>query len=406
MRGIAISLYDKFDELGVLVDILRENFEEKYYIAVCSDHEAAASEVESLDVDEFVPGSGITYPVDGSRERELINRSSRIFESIKRACQACAASGCEYVMHLHGDAWPLDEGTIDTLIERLEDSDKKVAVRGPGFSYRAPRFVGHVMDQFFLYDTEYFNKISFFDVNPLDLMPHTSIHTVFMLRLLGCATRSRIYFYSSMCEDLYWDGQKKDETQVPHVRPAVFDPDWKLLHVAADDFPEEYGKHVQAMYLNRFDLTEGNSIESFLEQYSYPEDDLLSELATIERSLNRRLILLGYFPSKYNRYFSQKQGILNLPLREKAKRLVWNVPRLLYLLTNIALFSLPGSDQLLDDDRQYFKEALYDRHFYRDSEWPETTTEQLYRESVSSTDFPPELTDFWFARDADAETRE
>jgi len=41
VNGIAISFYDKFDELAVLVDIIRHNWDEEYYIVVSSKHSDA-----------------------------------------------------------------------------------------------------------------------------------------------------------------------------------------------------------------------------------------------------------------------------------------------------------------------------------------------------------------------------
>ena len=34
-NAIAISVYDKFDEVKILVDIIRENWEHKYFITLC-----------------------------------------------------------------------------------------------------------------------------------------------------------------------------------------------------------------------------------------------------------------------------------------------------------------------------------------------------------------------------------
>jgi len=45
MLGIAISVYDKFEELRLLLDVLRENFRTPFVVAVCSNSERAAAEL-------------------------------------------------------------------------------------------------------------------------------------------------------------------------------------------------------------------------------------------------------------------------------------------------------------------------------------------------------------------------
>jgi len=52
--GIAISLYNKFEELGVLIDIIRKNWKNKYFISVCSNYPNAQEYIKGLDIDTFV----------------------------------------------------------------------------------------------------------------------------------------------------------------------------------------------------------------------------------------------------------------------------------------------------------------------------------------------------------------
>ncbi|MXR51001.1 hypothetical protein GRX03_05185 [Halovenus sp. WSH3] len=37
MKAVSISLYDKFVDLSILVDVIRHNWEGDYYISVCSN---------------------------------------------------------------------------------------------------------------------------------------------------------------------------------------------------------------------------------------------------------------------------------------------------------------------------------------------------------------------------------
>lgn len=393
-KGVAISLYDKFEDLEVLVDILRENFEDDYYIAVCSEHADAEERLKDLDVDEVISSTGIAYNPEMDWQRGVINRTCRILESFKITCKACMEAECEYVMHLHADAWPLDEKRLNDLVSELEASDRKLAVRGPGFAYRSPRFpTGFVMDQFFIFEAEYFSDINFFDFNPMDLMPHVSIHNSLMLLLLGKVQRSNIWFYSDMSDDLYWDGKAKEELSdaVIRVRPSVFDPKWGLVHVATDAFPEKYGKSVQAMYLERFDIDRGNRIPKFIQEHK--DDNVIYKLDEIEISMNRKLNLLMYNTESFNRYFNDKEKILGLSYKMKAMHLIGNLAKKIYLKTNSLFFKLPFTDFILSSNQRYFRRSAKDWEMYKGSKWPNEIS-ATYNRNVEKTDFIK--TNFWF----------
>jgi hypothetical protein len=60
---MGISLYDKFEELSILVDTIRENWGGQYYISVSSNHPNAQQRAKKLstDVYEFSQGAQIRY---------------------------------------------------------------------------------------------------------------------------------------------------------------------------------------------------------------------------------------------------------------------------------------------------------------------------------------------------------
>lgn len=398
MNGIAISFYDKFDELAVLVDIIRHNWDEEYYIVVSSKHSDAVKKLDTIDIDEFVSGGEIEYsPDEGdstvAKHDGWINLTSRVLDSIKFTCQAAIEADCDYVMHLHADAWPLEEDNFLRLTDHLDGSDDVLAMRGDGMTFRRPDYhLGRVMDQFFVFDAQYFDDISFFDYNPLELLPHTSVHTSLMLLFLGRVGLSNIWHYSDMSNDVYWDGEPKIRP-FSGVRPSVLDPDWGLLHVATDEFPEDLGKSVQAMYLNRYGLTSGEHISSYIEQYERDEAGLFAELAAIEERQNRELRRLGYRPNRLGRLFTQKEQILSKSLNEKAKTLLKNIAIESYYAAFSVGYRLYYS-AFGDGEADHPNLDVHTRGFYKDAMWPRTL-EEYYTDRLIRDDFPNEYLGVW-----------
>lgn len=399
MLGVAVSLYDKFDELELLVDILRKNWEGEYYIVVSSKHPEAKERLQDIDIDEYVSGSGIEYsPTESdstvSSHDGWINLTSRILDSIQQTCKAAINAGCDYVLHLHADAWPLNEDKLIQIVDQLRSSKKVLAVRGDGLTFRRPDYhLGRVMDQFFIFESSYFDEIGFFNFNPLDYLPHTSIHTSLMILFLGKIGLSNIYHYSDMSSDVYWDGEKKIRP-FSGVRPAVLDPEWDFLHIATDEFPGDLGKSLQADYLQKYNLTNGEHIQQYIELYGRDRAELFDELAKIERTQNRQLRLLGYRPTEFGRLYTEKEKILSQSLQQKIKSLFGNILRELYFAAfslGFLIFHYIFRDG--EPDHPYLN--VKTRGFYSDAMWP-VRLEQYYKDNVNLDEFPQEYQDPWF----------
>ena len=59
--AIAISVYDKFEEVAILTDIIRENWEDDYIITLCCNHPDGPKNLKSLPIDAYVQGDNIPY---------------------------------------------------------------------------------------------------------------------------------------------------------------------------------------------------------------------------------------------------------------------------------------------------------------------------------------------------------
>jgi hypothetical protein len=392
MIGVGVSLYDKFDDLSVLVDILNEYFDEEYYIAACSEHEDADERLAEIDIDEAVPPSNIHYTPLMENPTARINRVSRILESVRRTCRACEQAGCSHVVHLHADAWPLSEDRLTALRDGIDEREATIAIRGAGPSYRTPGSRGHFMDQFFTYEVERAQSINLMDWQPLDLLPAGSVHSAMALLVCGRVGRSNVWHYDDMQSDIYWDGAPRSHPV--HVRPSVYVPNWQFVHVAADDFPENYGRNVQAMYLDRHGIDVGRHVTQFLNEWLIDEGQLLGELESIDSQLDRRLRRYWYDVSQFNRYFDTREEVLSNSRATLAFAALRNVVRGVYLRANQLMLRLPYSAYLLDPERRPFdlEQSHADRTL--DSEWP-VSTDELYTENVDCNDFPNDLCPDW-----------
>lgn len=381
MDGIAITVYDKFEEVGILVDIIRNNWKNKYYITLCSNYPDAKKHISDLDIDEFIQGSDIVFnPSKQKTYNGRLHIRCRVMDQIKKGCQACVDAGCKYVLHLHSDAWPLDEKKYLSLKENMIKKKKKIAIRGLGLSYYGKDVpLGHMDDMFFLFESSYFKNVRFFEYNPLELIPHLlSMHGALVTMLITKVGLKNVYYYSHYEKDEYWDGRKKTMLPLDTVVPMSFDPHNKFLHVHTQAFPGDYGKNIQAMYLRKNNIVNGSKIQEFLDKYHMPRDDIIQGLKKIEKKQNKKLRIMLFNPDKLGRKFNEKEKILVLPLKEKLKISLIEILR--------AIFGF-----LLDKKKLIFKLHV------NETIWP-LSLEKHYRKVLDKKDFPKEYKDFWFER--------
>ncbi|OGI12553.1 hypothetical protein A3K64_01450 [Candidatus Micrarchaeota archaeon RBG_16_36_9] len=332
--GIAISLYDKFEELAILVDIIRNNWKNKYIISVCSNYPDAKKRIKELniDIDKFTQGENIYFsPKDMRGVRKVVNLYCRVLDCLRKSCKGAEDLGADYVMHLHTDAWPLKEEGMLRIIDHMKKNNYKVATRGFGMTkYGHDCPLGHIDDMFFIYNVEYFRRIRFFSFNTLEMLPtRLSIHGILATLLVSRVGVSKLYLYDNHTKFKYWDGTRKNPFR-GRANPSAFNEENGFLHVNVGSFPEDYGKKVQAMYLKSNNLTKGEHIQEFLEKYYVPRDRLCDELNFIERKLKLKLRLLG-FPilslGRFGRDFGKMQWYIKSPIEKKIRYILLSFGR-------------------------------------------------------------------------------
>lgn len=376
--GIAISVYDKFEELAILVDIIKKNWKGKYIISVCCNH--PNPDIEGLDIDVFTKGEDIKFDPKMIFLRKNLNMRCRIWDSIQKACAGAEKLGADYVLNLFAEAWPLKEEEVLKLVNELKEKDKALAVRGLGFghySHKSP--MGHVDDMFFIYDVKKRKENKFLDFNPIALLSHKqSMHGIFSTLIVARIGLENTYLYDDHTKQEFWDG-KRHPAILERGRPSMYDPKRGFLKMNAPTFPQNYGKSIQAMYLKENGITKGKYIQEFLRMYSIDKKQLIKDLDKMEKSLNRKLRLSGFPILSYGRFgrnFTKKQRYLDSKMSQKIKYCLSLNARSLWDVTI---------------KKKFHVDLIPDYNF-----WPESIEGFLSR-FVNETDYP-DSNPFWFEK--------
>jgi len=313
--GFAITAYDKFEEAKILFEILREEFQEYYPISFCSNHPKATEFAKTEQPEIFTEGFDYRFP-----QKELhpstLNRITfklRSTETVQKSCLGALSLDVDYILHVHADAWVLNEKKLRALLKEVKKRNKKFVIRGLGLSYMGNDTpLGHMDDHFFIFEKEFAIERRFFDFNVEEFWPHKlSVHGILITNLISKIGLSNIWYYRNEIDLTYWDGKKKISPKSP-AKPSNYDNDFEFLHLHRQSFPLDYGKKIQALYLSEAGFNKSDYIKEFLDRYLMPKDQLINELNEIERKTNNQLKRrLFFLVNPDNRDFSDKKKILN-----------------------------------------------------------------------------------------------
>lgn len=208
--AVAISLYDRWDELQGLLELLRLNWKtgKELYIAVTStaEEDAMPGWVNRSLVDTFSFGSTYTLPAKrSSRWTWLHDRRygefkrllrARTVDSIQRGGRACANSGKDYALHLHAAAWPLKEDFIAGVIEHMEKHQFVVGCRGYGKKLVDGKHpAGDIDDNFFLINNEFARQTHFWDFDPAQDAERIGNEGRLARRVYEVAREDQVYYF-------------------------------------------------------------------------------------------------------------------------------------------------------------------------------------------------------------------
>jgi hypothetical protein len=371
-RGIAISLYDKFEELSILHDILKYNFQKKYYLYVCSNHSNAESEIQQrgLKFDGFVQGEDITFSSDLPKVKKRLSLVCRSTDTVKRSCSLAIESGCDYVMHIHCDAWPLSEEKLDDHFKLIENNNNlDIAVRGLGWSYTGrDRPLGGIDDHFFVFNVKSILSRNIFDFDVLQMFPHIlSIHGILAAQIITKLGINRCLYYDDFRESKIWDGEKKVLPYLP-VKPASYDEAREFLHVHRESFPSNYGEMLQVYYLMKTNMQYGPNIKLFYEKIPY--DPKLPKLLT--KRLFRAQSQLKVYGYNYQTYAQEIKQLEALAKEITIARIIKNyLGKVIHLLKKLIGIGIQ-----------------------KDMLWP-TTLEDYYANIINKEHYS-ERNEFWY----------
>jgi hypothetical protein len=383
MLGIAISVYDKFEELRLLLDVLRENFRTPFVVVVCSNSERAAAELGDAPIDRLVEGEAIHFsPQLDWRRQGRPNLVCRVCDTIQKSCGAAMELGATHVMHVHSDAWPLREKKLLAVFDRVRGSEKVLAARGLGFGFHGNDVpLGTVDDMFFCFETEWATRVGFFDFDPLAMLPHKlSIHGILAALILTKAGLSGFDHYCDQSNMEMWPGRMKPLPVLPAF-PSHYDLDHGFLHVHRQAYPGHLGERIQAHYLSQLGHTRGRLLPEFVSRWCGDERELVRELEDLRRDSEHKMRLLGLDPAGFGGDYAKMQHIWSGHGHWRG--------RMLGLVRKSRHAAQGWGRRLLGRD---VKPTLY-RH--ADSVWP-TPIDEYYRETIDRAHYPRDRV--WFDR--------
>ncbi len=388
--AVAISVYDKFQDVKLLTDLFRRNWPGNYHIVVCASHPNPAPHLADCDIDELLVIDDLPLPSGWEPPDPRVAPRARLWvrvlDSFRKACGRCAESQAPVTLNLQADACPLSWPKLKGLIDKMKRGGKRFAARGEGFgfySFNEP--LGGFDDMFCIIDNAYARSVGLWDFTPFDFMPHKiSIHGVIAILGLTRIGVRRFYHYADHTQAVYWDGKPVVLHPLNSVHPMHFDPQFDFLHIHETGFSGDVGSRLKAHYLGKYGIVKGVAVEEFLHTWWTPQERLFEQLAEMEADLRRFFTSKGLSPAAYGRNFDRMEAMRNQYRQSGfSRRLAWLTTMHIQQLKDLASGFVR---------KRYMQGRIY-RSRYSDMVWPDSLDE-LY-ESIYS-EIPRELRDVSF----------
>lgn len=295
--GFAITAYDKFEEAKLLIEIIRKEFIGNYPISFCSNHPDGEQFAKANCLDRYIQAREIPYwngdihNPDLMRDRlSIVLRST---DTVQKSCLNALEMDVDYIIHMHSDAWVLDETRLIELVNTMIHLNKKIAIRGGArFDCISPSQMLCMDDHFFLFEKKFCQENRIFDFSPEFFFPDRyNVHEILFLNILVKAGLHNIWYYRNTKQLQNYDQR---ELALNTVRPVSYDPYFHFLHVHRGSFPGKYGQKIQAKYLMEHHFSKSLYIQSFIEKNTKNLEQCMEKLFELERNLNRKLSFWGY----------------------------------------------------------------------------------------------------------------
>lgn len=327
--ALAISVYDRFDDVRILVDIVRHHWPGRHEIYVCSSSHEARSALRDVAIDDLIATSDIPFDPGAGPDHTRVQLGLRVLDSIRRVCGRAAQSTVRWSMHVHADAYPLAFERVEGLTARMAGGGRSFAGRGFGFGFYVHDCpVGELDDMFFVYENAQARDRGLWDFNLFDFLPHkVSMHGALPLLVMGRIGFRRYLHYARQEAAVHWDGRSVARPPLNASVPMYYDPQHAFLHLHENAFPGDLGRQLKAHYLRSHGLTKGPAIEAYLARWDADSETLFLALRETEERLYafwRTLGLESFARRTYDRQFTKMQQVINQYQAESlAKRATW-----------------------------------------------------------------------------------
>jgi len=265
--GVALSLYNKVNELKTNVSIIRKHWSSNNdaFISVCCNDPSSVATVEALDVTTTVIGDDIPTTTKA-------HRRFRIFDCIRKSISACEA---DFIIHFHSDAYAIRVEPIIELIEKMEELGAKVAFRGRGLPFRSGKCIhGDVDDHFIIFrrqallDSDFFNISTeqYTDLTPLKYLNVGNPESLMAFLITNAFSEDEMLFYTDMRENIV-------DASVP---PDPFYTDG-VMHRSANPFNLDEARGF-------FHIGDSSRLVEFLTKYGVPPDLISYQAPPVQES--------------------------------------------------------------------------------------------------------------------------
>ena len=255
--GVAVSVYDKFEELRILLDILN-SFKCVHQIVVVRNDKASNDDFIKNEINDNCTKVIELNTYKFLKNSPLRNESitARIWEAQRQGLIELSEDN-DFVIHTHSDGWILSEFKLLNIIDLISKSNKVMAFRGPGLSYRNSKgeILGKLDDHFYILKASFLQKSNFIRRSPLSLPINLlNIHGILAFWIHAEISLEKTIHYEDFTNVYDWEGKIIDysKTNAPMLRPLLFSDEYLFVHIHQSDFDFNFGKSFQAYYLEKY----------------------------------------------------------------------------------------------------------------------------------------------------------
>lgn len=226
--AITISLYNRWQELGGLLELLRLNWpggRDLYIIVISTAKEEEMPDwIDRNMVDHFEFESDYEMPKPmfprwllglgdlGERlnnyQRRIVKRvvRTRTVDSIVRGCKQGMHSGRAYTLHLHAATWPFRGEKVYELIRNMKKKGYVFVGRGYGKKVIDEKHpAGDIDDNFFIIDNKFAKDSSFWGFDPALDAQNVCNEGRLARRVYEKAAEEKIFFFDDFSNAEQYD---------------------------------------------------------------------------------------------------------------------------------------------------------------------------------------------------------